>query len=66
MDTLLSPRSLIALAAALFVLGCVIAMFWPHRWWLALLAILPSIGLTVWVVFGPELRAFFDMLVTLL
>ena len=64
MNTLLSPETLLAIAAALFVLGCFIGMFWPHRWRLALLAILPSVALTVWLVFGPELREFFGPLLT--
>ena len=57
MDTIGSPGFLLALASALFLLGCGIGAFWPHRWHLALVAILPATVLTVWLVFGDDLRA---------
>lgn len=62
MDLPVSPGTLLALATALFLLGCLIIGFWPNRWRLALLVILPASALTVWLVFGPELR---DLLATL-
>ncbi len=62
MNTLVSPGFLLALATALFLLGCLIIAFWPNRWRLALLAILPASALTIWLVFGPELS---DLLATL-
>ena len=58
MNIPVSPQVLLALAAALFLLGCFVAAVWPNRWRLALALLLPASALTVWVVFGPELRAF--------
>ena len=64
MNIPVSPGLQLAFAAALFLLGCFIGGVWPHRWKLAMLVILPSVALTVWLVFGPELTAFFGPLFT--
>ncbi len=58
----LSPQTLLALAAVLFLVGCVYGAFRPDRWLLALVPIIPSVILTVWLVFGEELRALFPIL----
>jgi hypothetical protein len=52
----ISPQMGLLLATVLFLVGCGVLAYRPDRWRLALAVLVPSSVLTVWLVFGPELR----------
>lgn len=43
---------LLLLATGLFLLGCVIGAFWPNRWRLAVVVIVPASLLSAALTFG--------------
>ena len=48
-----TPQTLLAVATALFLVGCVIGAYRPNRWRWAVAVILPATLLTVLVTFAP-------------
>jgi len=51
-----SPLTQLILATVMFLAGCGVLGIRPDRWKLALLLLLPASALTIWLVFGEELR----------